>query len=365
MLTNKKDNEFLYLIKLIASLFVITIHAPFPGFFGDGFGSISRFAVPFFFAVSGRFLFSGSDVLRKGDVPGIRSHMAKKLLKLLKVTAIVYFIHTLFSLTVNMLQGMSIGEWFSMKYNAYEAFIFFLFNSGRFIYDGSYVFDHMWYLFAMIYVYVLIMIFAPLMKRFKTVVMALLLGLLFFGQWLRIYYPIRPFDISIHTPFMLRNWLLFGMPFVLLGVVMGQYLDDHGHKSLGKEPANNAGGFGKPGIIMVAAGMVMSVIEDRIFGSQEIFIGSVVIVIGILLLSEIRPSCGKFLWKLGKMGASNIYFYHVLLIAVLDLLSQNGIIPGYTMWQKPLIVMALSLIIFAIIPFVIKKGYLDEQTAVS
>ncbi len=365
MLTNKKDNEFLYLIKLIACLFVITIHAPFPGFFGDGLGSISRFAVPFFFAVSGRFLFSGSDVLRNGDVPGIRSRMTGKLLKLLKVTAVVTFIHTLFSLIVNMLQGMSVGEWFSMKYNAYEAFIFFLFNSGRFIYDGSYVFDHLWYLFALIYVYVLIIIFAPLMKRFKTAVMVLLLGLLFFGQWLRIYYPIRPFDISIHTPFMLRNWLLFGMPFVLLGVVAGEKLGALRSGDLGKEPAIRAKNLGKAGAFLIIAGMVMSVIEDRIFGSQEIFIGSVVIVIGILLVAELRPSCGKFLWKLGKVGSSNIYFYHVLLIAVLDLLSQNGIIPGYTMWQKPLIVMALSLIIFAIIPFVVKKGYLDEQTAVS
>lgn len=364
-MTNKKDNEFLYLIKLIACLFVITIHAPIPGFFGNGIGSLSRFAVPFFFAVTGRFLFSGSTVLRSGDVPGIRAAVTKRLLKLLKVTAIVYFIHTLFSLIVNMLQGMSIGEWFSMKYNAYEAFIFFLFNSGRFVYDGSYVFDHLWYLFALIYVYVLIIIFAPLMKRFKALVMALLLGLLFFGQWLRIYYPIRPFDISIHTPFMLRNWLLFGMPFVLLGVVIGEFLDNPENQFLGKEPAMKAKSLGRAGIILIASGVVMSIVEDVIFKQQEIYIGSVIIVIGILLFAQTRPSCGKFLWKLGKMGSSNIYFYHVLVIAVLDLLSQNGIIPGYTMWQKPLIVMAVSLILFAIIPFVVKKGYLNEQTTVS
>lgn len=364
-MTKTKDNEFLYLIKLIASLFVITIHAPFPGFFGDVVGSISRFAVPFFFAISGRFLFAGCCTSSEGDWREIRSVTLARLMKLLKVTAVVYLVHTVFSLVVNLIQGMTFGEWISMKYNAGEAFTFFLFNSGRFIYDNSYVFDHLWYLFALIYVYLLIIIFAPLLKKLQRFLLTVLMLGLFFGQWLRIYYPIRPFDISIHTPYMLRNWLLFGMPFVLLGIVYADHIGSLRAKLSDEAFAEKIRRFGFIGTVLVATGLILGFAEQAVFGSQEIYIGSIFIVCGVMLIAEGKPSCGRFLWKLGKIGSSNIYFYHVLLIAVLDLLSQNGYIPQYTMGQKPVIVMALSLVLFAVIPFFIKKGYLDEQRAVS
>ena len=84
------QNRFLYTVKLIACLAVITIHAKFPDPFGDYVAALARFAVPFFFAVSGRYLLSGADT--SGE---IRSRASRSLKKTLKITVIVYLIYQL------------------------------------------------------------------------------------------------------------------------------------------------------------------------------------------------------------------------------------------------------------------------------
>ncbi|MCR5403783.1 MAG: acyltransferase [Butyrivibrio sp.] len=346
-----KDNRFIYLFKLIACIFVITIHAPFPGLFGDLVGSISRFAVPFFFAVSGRYLLAGRGYETPKEPAGIRNMVCKRLLRLFRMTLIVYSLHLAFSLWFYLSGGTTLHEWFWDKFNPFEARIFILFNSGRFIYDGSYVFDHMWYLFALIYVYILIIIFAKVLRKWYKGLIVLLLGMLFFGELLQVYYPIRPFDISINTWYVLRNWLFVGMPFVLLGVLFGDYIEklEGGASDCGAK--NKLIRFRPFYIILIIAGCIFSFAESMIFGSKEVYTGSVMIVVGILFLSEVHGPLRTSLWKIGKRSSSNIYFYHVLIIAVLDILSQRGIIPQYTMWQKPLIVIVICLLLFGCIPF--------------
>ena len=85
------------------------------------------------------------------------------------------------------------------------------------------------------------------------------------------------------------------------------------------------------------------------------------IVFALLLMSECSLNPGRLLPDFGKRASSLIYFYHVMIISVLDILSQNGIIPSYTMWQKPLIVMVVSVLLFAVIPYFIDKVKVNEQ----
>lgn len=64
-------NQTLELFKLIAAFFVVVIHVPFPGEFGNLMSCLSRFAVPLFFAVSGYFSFgagSGKVAKRLGHI---------------------------------------------------------------------------------------------------------------------------------------------------------------------------------------------------------------------------------------------------------------------------------------------------------
>ena len=355
------DNGFIYAIKFIACLFVITIHAPFPGILGDVVGAISRFAVPFFFAISGRFLLVKRDGTYAENTQEIREFTKKRLLKLLKITAIVYACYLVFSRLFFILKGWSFGYWLHDKFNLTELRTFLLFNSGRYVYDESYVFDHLWYLFALIYVYVLIIIFAPVLRKWYKWLTVLLLGLLFFAELLQTVYPIRPFDISISTWYVVRNWLFVGMPFVLAGVIFADSTAKR-KKELGEEKyLEKMKALLPRNLIILAAGIAISIVERQLFGGKEVFIGSVFIVFAILEISECALKMPEILCILGKRSSSLIYFYHVMIISVLDKLSRNGIIPSYTMLQKPILVMVIAILIFGVIPILFDKVRVNEQ----
>ncbi len=351
-----KDNRFIYALKFIACLFVITIHARIPGMVGDLVMSMARFAVPFFFAVSGRFLLTTSDGGIITEVPEIRSKVSGSLKKLLKITGIVYLIHLIFSFTVNMISGTPAGEYFSSKFNLFELRNFILFNSGKFIYDASYTFDHMWYLFALIYVYALIYIFAPVMRKWYKGLIAILLFFLYFGELLQTYYPIRPFDISISTWYVMRNWLFVGIPFVLLGILFADRAYDV--KQKGDDYAKEYFARLKmPAIIGVVAGAALSFIEMNVIDSKEVYFGTLFIVVGLLVLSECVNYEGEVLSILGKRASSNFYFYHVLVIAFLELLSHGTI--GYTeqgMLLKTILVMVICFLMFGLWPLYKELG---------
>ena len=248
----------------------------------------------------------------------------------------------------------------SSKYNLFELRNIVLFNSGKFIYDPSYTFDHMWYLFALMYVYGLIYIFAPVLRKWYKALIVLLTGFLYFGEALQTWYPIRPFGISVSTWYVIRNWLFVGMPYVMMGVLFGDYICKK-RQELGSEYDGWTKKFLIPSAFAVVFGIILSVVERFVIDSKEVYIGSLIIVIGLLFLSEAVKSAPEALCVLGKRASSNIYYYHVLVIAILDYLSQRGYILQYTMWQKPIIVMVLCVLIFGGKPLVdIWKGFKNE-----
>ncbi len=339
----KSENRFIYAIKFIACIFIVTTHARFSGPLWNIVFAIDHCCVPFFLAVSGRFLLYNRGMSNIFDTATIRLKTKNSLLRLLKITGVVYLVHLVFSFCFYMAQKTPVLEWLKMKFNPYEAWVFFMFNSGRFIYDGSYVFDHLWYLFVMIYVYILIYIFAPVLRKWYKGLVVILLCLLFFGEWLQIYYPIRPFGININTWYVLRNWLFVGIPFVLIGIIFSDYVYKKGDISNMKVPA----------IIITVAGIVSSYVELLIFGGDTyIYFGSVITTIGLLLLSECSSYNGWILYTLGKKASSNIYFYHVLIIAVLDISAQHGLIPWDVLVFKPILVMIICFVLFCIKPII-------------
>ncbi len=337
-----KDNKLIYAARFIACLFVITIHAKIPGIIGAFVFSVSRFAVPFFFAVSGRFLLYDHGNAPVTDVSEIRKKTKRALVRLLKITGIVYLVHLAFSFCFHMAKGYSVPEYLASKFNLFEACNFLLFNSGRFVYDGSYVFDHMWFLFALIYVYALIYIFAPVLRKWYKALIGILLALLFFGELLQTYYPVRLFGIGISTWYVMRNWLFVGIPFVLIGILFNDLVYKH-------EKIRN---LKIQAIVMIVLGVVLSFAESQLISEKEVYLGSIIIVLGILILSECVSYNGNVLYLLGKRASSNIYYFHVLIIAVLDIMAQNGLISWSVMTFKPLLVMIICFVLFCIKPLI-------------
>ena len=332
-------------MKLIACLAVITIHVRFPDPFGQYVMAIARFAVPFFFAVSGRYLLSGA--YTAGEV---RSRAFRSLKKTLIVTAIVYAVYQLYSVFYHILVGAKLTEVYAERYNLASLKRFLSFNSGTVLYDDSYVFDHMWYLFAFIYVLVFIALAAPVIRKcYKPVIAVLLLGLHLF-TWIQDFRIVRVFGISLTTWYVLRSWLFTGIPYVLLGVLWGDIVDRL-RKDKSEDDYKRIVDLWKiPGICFLSTGILGSCFETFIIGNKDIYFGSFFIVMGILLLSEALSEKGGFLCEMGRDASSNIYYFHVLILAILNLGTDRGVFPTVPGIVKPLVLMILSIIIFYGLP---------------
>ena len=342
-----QENRTLQAAKAVAAVMVVFIHCPFPGRFGEAIAALARFGVPLFFAVSGRYLFRGGIP----DTPGIRKSVSKRLFRALKLTATVWLSYTLYSFIFRICCGETPSAWFADKFNPGEAFTFFMFNSGKFVYDYSYTFDHMWYLFAWLYVLILLFILAPLVKLLYRPMTVILLAGLFLGLLLQAYYPIRPFDISIRTWYVLRNWLLFGLPFAGLGM-------------WSQDPP-----FVLPkkaGPALIIAGAVITIAEYLHFGPKEFYLGSLFILLGILVLAGAEETEGTAAaWEplvfAGRELSADVYFWHIMLLSLLSVAASP--ISDSAAWQivKPLVLIAVSFT-FALLSRQIKARVFDART---
>ncbi len=344
------QNRFLYTVKLIACLAVITIHAKFPDPLGDYVAALARFAVPFFFAVSGRYLLSGADT--SGEIRSRASHSLKKTLK---ITVIVYLIYQLYSLIYHLIIGADLAELLAERFGLASIKRFVLFNTSMVIYDGSYVFDHMWYLFAFIYVLIFILVMTPVLRKIYKPLTVLLLLSLHILTCLQDYSLVRVWGLSLTTWYVLRSWLFTGIPYVLLGVLWGDIIDRIKKEKNSEESEKTFNRLKIIGICSLSLGIVSTCIETSFFGDKDIYFGSFFMVLGILLMSEALSGKGKTVWKVGKEASSNIYFYHVLILAIINFAADMGVLPDIPAALKTLTLMIVSVFIFYGLPHIYRS----------
>ena len=314
-------NKFLDLIKWLACFLVIVIHT-------KGFGvayeyelALTRWAVPFFFTLTGIYFF-------KNDLSteNIRVQAKNKTIKYLKLLLIVDFVYLYYSLIWYLCTGFTIQEWLKLKFSL-PAIINWLLN-WTLIKDNSNYILHLWYLVAVIKSCIVIYIFAPV---FKSMYKLITLILLFFLYITNYFYSSQL--TSIHF-----NWWLIGLPFILLGVIFSEYISTNIDKLSEKErllwqlKTKYIAGS------MLFIGIIITYIEVYFLGEREIYLGSLIITICVLFLSE----CDIHTIKLMDITAP-IYFYHVL---VLDMVLCY--IPEIV-WYKPILIFIICVIIFGVL----------------
>lgn len=198
---NKKQYELLNVLKIIAAFFVMCIHVHFPGDFGRGVIAVARFAVPFFFMVSGFFSYYEDKAVLNGKYKRKVRHIAVLFLS----GTVLYF---LFNFTVYVSNGearLYLSELFTA-----ENFIDFL------LFNHTYVSDFLWFLPALIYVYAVFFVFE---KKGVTKKLYFLIPVLFLAGVVLREIP----EFFENTPdimdksYLCRNWLFVGLPFFMLG----------------------------------------------------------------------------------------------------------------------------------------------------
>lgn len=282
---NIRKNNTLELLKLFASYMVVFIHVLFYGKMGVAIDALARFAVPFFFLVSGYYSYQ------------IPCEKIKKRIKHI-LTLLIFSVICCIAFEIICLLKYN-KEGLMALLNAYTDLSTYV---NLFIFNETVGAEHLWYLFAVFYVYVLFYFATKFHIKEKVIFIIstfLLLLHILLGEGFSI------FGIVVPAPFV-RNFALMGIPFFALGL----FVKKHKHKF------RNIPNYLI--LLFIPIGAFESVISRFSFGENELYIGSLFVLVAIVCVF-IKFEDVKYPTFLTALeGCSTyIYIFHIMISTVL------------------------------------------------
>lgn len=321
-------NKSLYALEGLACICVVFIHCRLPGKLGLNFLVFSRFAVPFFFMVSGFFTLNASkDKLKK---------KALNLLKLFGVASAIY-------ITLFLMQHCVILEEYSLQAGYEKIFCKETFHD-LIIYNNTGYGEHLWFLPSLIYCY----IFKYLTTNTKFKKLYKFIPLLLISTYIYVVYACMHNERHI---FYYRNWYAMAIPFYMLGATIRMYKD-----KLVKIQT-------KWLVLATGIGFASMFVENTIYRminkklTLEYYIGTVLFLIPLFILVVKKPnifSKFKMLSFIGEKLSLYVYIYHYLFIEIIFHIygKLNKIV--YRKEIKSILILSVSLL-FALLIYVIKE----------
>ena len=277
-------NSSINFLKAISCMCVVFIHAKFPGPAGSLISALSRFAVMFFFMISG--FYSYGEDRDKNHTKTIKK--IKKIAALLIISSLFYLIWEGALVCVRS-GGHALSSWLLSIFSIDNWIDFILLNRVS-------VSELLWFLVALIYCYLLWLAVNKL-KCEKLIgaisVVILVIGIT--GQ------PVfRAFDVPIDSVIFRTAWL-YGFPVFALSNRLHYYY----HKRQ----------MHIPSLLLVAgviAGMCAVCAEWFFFGSLEYYIGTVVCTFCMFLFAVQNPDVlsNKAICFIGEKLSMYIYIIH-------------------------------------------------------
>ena len=284
---NSQKNNTLELLKLFSSYMVIFIHISFYGGLDVVVDTLARFAVPFFFLISGFYSYKiTSEKIKKG---------IRNVFTLLILATVCYTIYNILPL---LLKGNINGAVF--YFNKYIDINFLI---KLFIFNVSGSSGHLWYLFALIYVYA-IFYFVTVRRLNEKVIFITSFLLLFLqilsGEFLSVLGIVTPIPI-------VRNFALIGIPFFGLGL-------------LAKKHENKLCSIPNYVIVIsVIIGSFVSILSRYLFGKNELYIGSLFVVFALVCVF-IKYSTVQYssFFKELEGCSTYIYIFHMMIADIIN-----------------------------------------------
>lgn len=287
-------NAAVSLLKLFAACCVVLIHVRFPGTLGQWMDCLARFAVPFFFGISGYYAY-------RVDARRLVRRM-KKLLVLGLVTYCVYLIwecyyrHAIAHTDVREY----IAQLFGIK--GIAGFVFM---------EKITLCGHLWYLSAMMVVYVLLALYSNFWSKTEDInytpfyCVAACACLLYFA------FGFKMAGAGLKTDkLMYRNGLFFGLPAFALGL----FLNQHG-KTIVERYRLNAG----KSVAMILFGFALSLLQWFGIGRTSMPCGMLLTVTGIILLvmsgrqASTHSVAVQRLLRCAETSSTVVYLFHLLI----------------------------------------------------
>lgn len=277
-------NQVLDASKAIAAYFVVLLHIRFPGMAGELVNAFARYAVPFFFLISGYFCFYAKkeDTLKK--MPGKVKHI-------MLLMAVSFPFYIIWEGIMEILEGKDALEWMGQLVSPETLKEFLLYNY------SSPVKWHLWFLPALLYCYLLFWVMEKYQLRSLAYWMApILLACHFFMEEGSVFTG-KEFRVMEF-----RNFFFTGFPFFMLGHLFHRK-KEWIRKAIPKTAC----------ITMASIGGISTVWEFIQFGKMELYVGSVFLAAGIFLYSSCHEGgwAPDFLAGIGRKHAFSIYLLHL------------------------------------------------------
>ena len=323
---NSARNQSLECWKLAASVFVVFIHARFPGATGRLMDCLARFAVPMFFAISGYFSFrAGCGKTRK---------RLTHILKLNLISTAGYLLWNCFVaeyggggawsyLQAAMQSPNMPARWILLHINPFAG--------------------HLWYLTAIWFCYLFLFVYIRCQKNKPADYRPFYcIGLALFVLYLLMDDVLPVFGIEIPFRYYRNGWFL-GLPMFALGLFLHAFQEQICAKwnlSAGKL------------VWLLLAGAALSVLQWWLLKPSETPVGAYLEVIALLLLSaahpelDIRSRFGEALIALAGSLSTMVYILHPGVITFYELFLQQRLqllFPETEAFLAPVLTVLLSL----------------------
>lgn len=326
MAIQKKQYENLNALKIIAAFFVVAIHVHFPGDFGRAFIAVARFAVPFFFMVSGFFsYYENNDVLNE--------KYKRKLKHLFTIFAGSFVMYLVYGLLVCIVNN-NIGDYISHKFSPVAFAEFFVFNHPR-------VMEALWFLPALCYATLVFFFFE---KKGITKKMYFLIPVLFLSGVILRELPefIQGMPSLFTKAYICRNWLFVGLPFYMTG----HFIRANEEKFTEKFSDISL-------IIIMIVSTVEAVAADLLHVQKSLYIGTFFAVSALFIFAlrkESKVKTGKLAF-LGAKYSLYIYILHIMVKNIFEKvfsISIFGSVGEALTPVMPVVVFAVTLVASAV-----------------
>ena len=290
-------NHVLDAEKAAAAYMVVFLHLHFPGVTGEIFNAAARFAVPFFFMISGYFCWR-KDGNAGARIPGKIRHTF-----FLCVTSFGFYL--VWQWIWHIIEGKSPVLWFQELFEKENIRNFLYYNNTT---DIKW---HLWFLPALLYCYVLFWLVEKLRAQKPAGFLIPVLLLCHFYMEEAAVFTGKEYRVMEF-----RNYLYTGFPFFMAGYWIHRR-QEHLKKYL-KSRAVYVG---------MILGLVMSVGEYFLLGQMELFTGSVILTFSLFFLGIIKEKekAPSFLAEIGVKYSFFIYLFH---LAVSDVVKKGAVLAG-------------------------------------
>lgn len=294
--SSDRRNQAMECFKLLASILVLLVHAPFSGSLGTVVNVLARCAVPGFFAISGFFSYGRSSAVLKRRIRHIF------LINLTGFGLVLVWN----CLAIELDGGSSIGYLRAVFPTAEEAVQLLLVNL-------NFLCDTLWYLPAILECYIMVWAYVTFFgeKQVNTTPLYIVSFCLYCGNLLL---GTMSNAVGEHAIFLYRNGLFFGLPMFSLGSFLGQY---------GSQILENFRLTDKKLALIVLGGLALAFLEWIGCGVCDSMLGCCIAVAALMLLMSRHPrlseapGTARLLAAFGPLS-TGVYLLHSVVIEACD-----------------------------------------------